>query len=84
MTRPVAVQTMTVSMKGSKSATSPSLIGSFVFAAEWAIEAEPTPASLENAARRMPITNVPITPPRPAWLVKAEFTMSWKLERILS
>ena len=43
-----------VSIKGSSKATIPSLTGSLVAAAECAIEAEPTPASLEKAARRKP------------------------------
>ena len=42
-----------------------------VAAAEWAMEAEPMPASLEKAARRKPVTSTPIIPPRPAWGVNA-------------
>ena len=44
------VQITTVSIKGSKSATNPSLAEYFVLTAECAIEAEPAPASFENAA----------------------------------
>ena len=33
----------------------PSVIGSLVFTAEWAIAAEPTPASFENAERFKPL-----------------------------
>ena len=44
------VQITTVSINGSKSATIPSETGSLVLAAACAIEAEPTPASFENAA----------------------------------
>src|SRR5690606_40719092 len=49
MTSAVMVQTMTVSMNGSSSATMPSRAGYGVRAAECAIAAEPAPASLENA-----------------------------------
>src|SRR5680860_333509 len=41
----VMVQITTVSMKGSSSATKPSVAGSPVFTAECAIDAEPTPVS---------------------------------------
>ena len=44
------VQIITVSISGSSNATYPSVMGSFVFTAEWAIAAEPQPASFENAA----------------------------------
>src|SRR5690606_2541095 len=44
----VMVQTTTVSMNGSSSATRPSVDGFFVFTAECAIGAEPRPASFEN------------------------------------
>ena len=40
----------TVSMNGSKSATNPSDAAYFVLTAECAIDADPAPASLENAA----------------------------------
>ena len=51
ITKAVIVQITTVSMNGSSSATMPSLTGSSVLAAEWAIAAEPIPASFENTAR---------------------------------
>ena len=57
------VQMTTVSMNGSSNATIPSRIGYWVRAAEWAIAAEPAPASLENAARWNPTTSTPTKPP---------------------
>ena len=54
ITSAVMVQITTVSMKGSSSDTKPSVIGSLVRTAEWAMAAEPTPASLEKAARLKP------------------------------
>ena len=54
MTSEVSVQTMIVSMNGSRPATIPSRTGSLVLAAEWAMGEEPCPASLENKARFMP------------------------------
>ena len=59
------MQITTVSIKGSKSATNPSLAEYFVFTAECAIEAEPAPASFENAALLKPTIRTPITPPTP-------------------
>ena len=53
----------TVSTNGSSKATIPSVIGSSVFTAAWAIEADPTPASLENAARWNPTISTPMMPP---------------------
>ncbi len=50
-------------------------MGSSVRAAEWAIEAEPTPASLLKAARRKPWISVPTKPPMPAFQLKASWTM---------
>ena len=50
ITKAVIVQTTTVSINGSNKATNPSDAGYFVFTAECAIAAEPTPASFENAA----------------------------------
>ena len=50
ITKVVIVQITTVSIKGSNKETIPSLTGWLVLAAECAIEAEPTPASFENAA----------------------------------
>ena len=55
----VIVQTMTVSMNGSSRETKPSLTGCRVLTAECAIGAEPTPASLENAARWKPTISTP-------------------------
>ena len=71
ITRPVIVQTMIVSMNGSSNETMPSRTGYFVLAAECAIAAEPTPASLENAARLKPITSTPMKPPQAALGLKA-------------
>ena len=73
ITSPVIVHTMIVSTKGSSRATIPSRTGSGVAAAECAIAAEPVPASLLNAARRMPWMIVPISPPAPAWSEKADW-----------
>ena len=53
----------TVSTNGSNRATKPSLTGRLVFTAEWAMGAEPRPASLENAARWKPMIITPTTPP---------------------
>ena len=50
ITRAVIVQITTVSIKGSNNATTPSEAAYFVFTAECAIEADPAPASFENAA----------------------------------
>ena len=55
MTNAVIVHTTTVSIKGSNKATKPSEAGYFVFTAECAIAAEPTPASFEKAALWNPI-----------------------------
>ena len=63
MTSAVMVQITTVSMNGSSSETKPSVIGSLVRTAEWAMAAEPTPASFENAARLKPWISAPTTPP---------------------
>ena len=71
MTRAVIVQMTTVSMKGSRSETSPSVIGSFVFTAECAMAAEPTPASFENAARLKPWISAPTIPPLTPMAVNA-------------
>ena len=62
---------MTVSTKGSSSATMPSRTGSSVRAAEWAMAAEPVPASLLKAARRKPWISTPTKPPTPASQEKA-------------
>ena len=50
ITSAVIVQITTVSINGSRSATNPSEAEYFVFTAECAIDAEPAPASFENAA----------------------------------
>ena len=72
----VAVQTITVSMKGSHKATRPSVAGCLVFTAECAIGAEPRPASFEKAARWKPASSAPITPPAAASPLKAEETIN--------
>ena len=51
MTKAVIVQITTVSINGSNNATKPSEAEYLVLTAECAIDAEPAPASLENAAR---------------------------------
>ena len=56
-TSAVIVQTTSVSMNGSSPATTPSRTGSSVFAALWAMGAEPCPASFEKSARFMPQRN---------------------------
>ena len=60
------MQTTIVSMNGSKRATTPSSTGSDVLAAEWAIAAEPMPASFEKTARLIPIIKTPRNPPNAA------------------
>ena len=55
-------------MNGPIMATTPSRTGSEVRAAEWAMAAEPRPASLENAPRVTPVTRIAIRPPQPAAL----------------
>ena len=52
-------------MNGSRRATNPSLAEYLVFTAECAIEADPAPASFENAALLNPTIKTPITPPTP-------------------
>ena len=71
ITKAVNVQMTTVSIKGSNSATKPSDAEYLVLTAECAIEADPAPASFENAALLNPITNTPIKPPNPACGLKA-------------
>ena len=71
MTSAVMVQITTVSMKGSSSETTPSVMGSLVRTAECAMAAEPTPASLEKAARRKPWISAPTRPPATPRPVKA-------------
>jgi hypothetical protein len=65
MTSPVMVQMRMVSMNGSSSATTPSDTGSSVLAAEWAMGAEPWPASLEKRPRRTPHISVSRNAPVP-------------------
>src|SRR5690606_38763868 len=77
-TRAVIKHTMTVSMKGSNMATSPSRTGSFVFAAAWAMADEPNPASLEKEARLTPQTSTPTAPPKAAFSEKARWKMREK------
>ena len=62
-TNAVIVHTKTVSINGSNRATSPSEAGYLVRTAECAIEAEPTPASLEKAALLNPCIKTPMAPP---------------------
>ena len=59
------VQMTTVSINGSRSATKPSDAAYFVLTAEFAIDAEPAPASFENAARLKPTKRTPIMLPTP-------------------
>ena len=65
ITKAVMVQITTVSINGSNNATNPSDAEYFVLTAECAIEAEPAPASFENAALLNPTNKTPITPPTP-------------------
>ncbi len=74
-TRPVIRQMTMVSMNGPIMATIPSRAASVVFAAAWAKAAEPRPASLEKAARLMPVTRTPRKPPNAAGPVKASPTI---------
>ena len=71
ITSAVMVQMTTVSMNGSSSDTKPSVTGSLVRTALWAIAAEPMPASFEKAARRKPWIRAPMAPPTTPSLVKA-------------
>ena len=59
------MQITTVSINGSNKATNPSDAEYFVFTAEWAMDAEPAPASLLNAALLNPTNKTPIKPPTP-------------------
>lgn len=63
MTNAVMVQITTVSMNGSSSAAKPCETGWSVRTAEWAMAAEPIPASFEKVARRKPWIRAPTTPP---------------------
>ena len=63
---------MIVSISGPSIATKPSLIGSLVFAAPWAIVSVPEPASLENRPLLTPrVITEPIAPPAIASPLKA-------------
>ena len=67
-----------VSIKGPSDATNPSLIGYLVLTAACAIEAEPSPASLENTARLIPqIKTVATDPPATAVPEKASLKINW-------
>ncbi len=76
MVSAVMVQTTTVSMNGSIIATRPSVAGRLVFTAEWAMGAEPMPASLEKAARWKPTIRAPMRPPATPSGAKAPTMMS--------
>ena len=67
----VSMHTPMESTSGSHRAVNPSVAGSFVFEALWAMPAEPTPAALENSARWMPMTATPMMPPVTPSAVKA-------------
>ena len=86
ITRQVIVTITIVSMNGSTRPTTPSETGSSVFAAAWAIGAEPCPASLENSPRLTPqfrvTSKAPIpVPATPADGVNASLRMSPKVGR---
>ncbi len=74
--RAVMVQMITVSTNGSSRATKPSETGRWVLTAEWAMGAEPMPASLEKAARWKPTMSAPSTPPATPSGLKALVTMA--------
>ena len=68
----VIEHTTIVSINGPNIATSPSLTGSVVLAAPWAIVSVPVPASFENMPLRTPIIiKLPKAPPETALPVKA-------------
>ena len=75
ITSAVSRQMMMVSRNGSMSAAKPCDMGSLVRTVACAMGAEPTPASLANAARRNPWISAPITPPATACGAKASRTM---------
>ena len=81
ITRAVIVQINTVSINGSNKATKPSEAEYLVFTAECAIDAEPAPASLENAALLKPTNNTPINPPTP---IAVGLKASLKIKEIAS
>ena len=76
--RAVSVQMMTESTSGSHIAVKPSVAGSSVLTAEWAIPAVPTPPTLENSARWMPTIATPTMPPATPSPVNAPSIMSQK------
>ncbi len=78
------VQTTMVSIKGSSKATTPSSTGWETLAAEWAMAAEPIPASLEKTARFTPIIRIPRNPPSPASKENALSKISTKAAGICS
>ena len=65
ITKAVIVQTTMVSINGSRRATTPSCTGSELFAAEWAIAAEPTLLHLKKLLSLL-IINTPKKPPNAA------------------
>ena len=69
-------QTTIVSIKGSTRDVKPSAMGFFVLEALCAIAADPTPASLEKAARCNPTISTPIKPPFIALAEKAPSKMA--------
>jgi amino acid carrier protein len=71
ITDAVIKHTTMVSINGPTIATIPSRTGSSVLAAEWAIDADPTPPSLLNTARLIPVTGTPTNPPYKAAGAKA-------------
>ena len=78
----VSVQTSPESIDGPIIATRPSLTGSLFLDAPCIIDAVPTPASLTNAARLIPISAIeasaPIPPPTPALTVSASVKIDAK------
>ena len=83
MVRAVREQMTMVSTKTSKMPKTPCSTGPLVSAAAWAMAAEPRPASLEKALRRIPqmtvcFSRMPEPAPRTAWGVKALAKISWK------
>ena len=80
MTSAVIVHPTSVSTKGSRPATTPSVTGSLVRTAECAMGALPRPASEENSARFMPkMKAVPTPAPMKAPLASAGLKALWKI-----
>ena len=73
---------MIVSINGSNRATVPSSTGFETFAAEWAIAADPIPASFENTARLIPMMSTPRNPPKAASGWNAWLIINWKADGI--